>query len=1228
MKTSRVLIIVLLFILSGIYTPAQKRTARSADLPATMVSDRLPEGEAPRVIQPESTGDPDSLISNATYPMTVLGGWPLENMSGGTTQLIGPSTDNDNSVLAPIGFIFRYDNANFTTFGVNGNGFLTFGLAPSGASAVNSIMASPTNTPRIMPFWDDLCVGSNGKVHYKTINTGVTRKLIVEWQNMQITRNGACSGPGAGTFQLWLLENIGVIQFVYGNGMAATAAADNGYSIGLHSLSPGNFASITTASDTVSYAAANDSQTSAIPTGKSYVFAPPVPPPPSSGSVTAVTQTSLQLNWVDNASTETVYQVKRSTDNVNFTVIANPQANSTGYADSGLIPGTQYFYRICALSEGAFGEEISLSATTNPNSNISSTGAGGLWSSPGTWAGGVVPAAADYVTIVDGSTVTIDTTAAALTLTVGSSGALSESDAEQLGVTTATLTFGETAAHSLTIGGNVLIKSSGIFATPGLGNVTGHVLSVAGNLTNNGALDFSTNNNQAGAGITFTGASNNTFGGTGAVTDIRTITVNKGDTLVNLIELNPSNFTVQGSTTDTPGSGFLTVTNGTFKISGTSSGTHRTFSAAAYTIGPTGGIWLSNPNYTVTAQAGTATVSGVFRVTSGTYNVGTAAGESLVFVGGFAGLAVIEGGAVNVAGRFGLAEPSTFWTYNQSGGTITTCTSFGNSSESACFDLGFGFLSQVSITGGNIVIQNRNMGLVGPRDYRHQAGTTGAGTVTGGTVRFGNASTIAPASFGGAGIFPNVVIDNTAGGATSFIMGTPQTFLNITRNVTIDPGTTFNIGGNGTPYLMNGSSFVNNGTLSSLPNSNFVWFDPAGNPTYSGTGVSTGILPNLTVQGQSLTLAGSNNIRIRNLVVFTGNIINANKLTLGNNDDSLNSVQFGSQTTPTLAGTLDTAPVFNLGNGGQMIKYLRTGNIRTTGPEVNPSRALVSLIYDNDDPATDELNIAGGDLTVTGTLHLTNGEIKTGANKLTHNGPVTRVNGYVNGTLIRYMSVSGSYTFHVGVNGYSPAIVFIGLIFSMPSMVSVKPVDAILPGLDPSVSASRYWEVAQSGSITGRLSFIYTDADINGDETAYGAWVSRGGGNPLRESQTNNPAQNSVTSSQDLTNFAGNWGPGCCVVPRSVGGTIRTAGGAPIRNATVILSGGGLPAPRVAQTGSFGSYLFDNVLTGTQYNIFVSAKRFRFTPISRDIILAGDDFTQDFTANPQEGGLLFEPKKP
>jgi hypothetical protein len=1189
------------------------------------VSDRLPEKEeADEPAQAEPAGDPDSLITVASYPMTVLGGWPLEDMSG-AIQLIGPSTDNDNSELAPIGFTFRFDNANFTTFAVNGNGFFHFGAALGPGGQVNNLMNA--SVPRAAPFWDNLCVGSNGKVHYKTMGAPGMRKLVVEWQNMQITRNGACSGPGGGTFQLWLLENIGVIQFVYGNGMVATAAVDSGYSIGLQSGAAGNFASVTAASNTVSYAAANNTQTTAIPTGTSYVFAPPVPPPPSSGNVTAVTSSTLQLNWTDNASTETSYFVRRSTDNINFTDIAAPPANSVNYSDTGLAPGTQYFYRVSALSEGAFGQEISLSATTNAGGNISSTGVGGMWSSPATWAGGMVPGGGDNVTIVDGSTVTIDTAAAALSLTVGSTGALAELY-KQLGSGPATLTFEETSVHSMTVGGNVLIKSNGVFATFGLGNVTGHVLSVGGSLTNNGSLDFSTNNNQAGADIIFTGASNNTFGGTGAVTDIRTITVNKGTTRDNTLELNPANFTVQGSTGESPGSGFLTLTNGTFKISGSFTGGHRTFAEATYFIPNSAGIWLNNPNYSIAGQNGTANVNGVFRVTSGTYNVGTATDNSVGF--GLNSAVTIEGGAVNTTGRFGVFASTVVWGYTQTGGAVTTCTIGHASSTAGCFDLGSAPASAVTITGGDITIQNGRSSFSNSPDYRHQGGTTGPATVTGGTVRFGNASTTSGVTFFyAAGVMPNMVIDNTAGGHT-LLLHPGGGFQNMTRNVLINTGTTFNINGS-TPYLMNGSTFVNNGTLTALSpgSANFVWFDPAGNPTYSGTGVSAGIIGSFSIQGQSLTLDPAiNNIRVRNLNVFSGNVINANKLTLGNNDANVSVIQFGNTTTPTSAGTLDSAPVFNLGTGGQTIRYLRTGNIRTMGPELNPTRTLVGLTYDNNDPVTDELNIAGGDLTVTGPMLLTNGEIKTGANKITHNGVATRVAGYVIGTLNRrYTAQQSHYIYHVGLNGYSPVFFFMGFLATNPSTISVTPVDAVLPGLVPSISATRYWEITKTGDVNGRWEFMYTDADVVGDETTYGVWGSHGGGSPVLESGANNPATNTVMSGQPLSDIAGNWGIGHTAQPRILAGTVRAANGAPIRNATLILSGGGLPQPRVTQTGSLGSYVFENVLTGVQYTLFVSAKRFRFSPLSRIIQLTGDDLAADFNANSQEGGLLFEREK-
>ena len=111
--------------------------------------------------------------------------------------------------------------------------------------------------------------------------------------------------------------------------------------------------------------------------------------------------------------------------------------------------------------------------------------------------------------------------------------------------------------------------------------------------------------------IVFNGASNSIFGGTGATTDVMWIAIQKANPDA-IVELTPSNFTVQGSTTDTPASGYLFLGQGMFKISGTFTGTHRTFPTAAYEMPVTAGLWLNNPNYTVAAQAASAQFHGVF----------------------------------------------------------------------------------------------------------------------------------------------------------------------------------------------------------------------------------------------------------------------------------------------------------------------------------------------------------------------------------------------------------------------------------------------------------------------------------------------------------------------------------------------------------------------------------------------------------------------------------------
>lgn len=70
------------------------------------------------------------------------------------------------------------------------------------------------------------------------------------------------------------------------------------------------------------------------------------PNPPTGLSAVAVSSSQINLSWTDDSNNESGFEVFRSTDNVNFTKIADASANVTTYSNTGLNAATRYYYYV------------------------------------------------------------------------------------------------------------------------------------------------------------------------------------------------------------------------------------------------------------------------------------------------------------------------------------------------------------------------------------------------------------------------------------------------------------------------------------------------------------------------------------------------------------------------------------------------------------------------------------------------------------------------------------------------------------------------------------------------------------------------------------------------------------------------------------------------------------------------------------------------------------------
>ena len=482
-----------------------------------------------------------------------------------------------------------------------------------------------------------------------------------------------------------------------------------------------------------------------------------------------------------------------------------------------------------------------------------------------------------------------------------------------------------------------------------------------------------------------------------------------------------------------------------------------------------------------------------------------------------------------------------------------------------------------------------------------------------------------------SGNTPSMVVDNTTNNKTATFIA--QTLIH--GNTTVPTGTTFALNGflvapTADPGFVR--TFTNNGTITGNIAGSRLYFLGTGAGSgniYTGSGIAgTVALPILSLDFDSVAgtdLSGAaNQLIVSRVDLFTGNVTGSSKITLGIGGASASTVQIGLGAAPSNAGTFDTPFTFNLGTGGQTNLYLRTTSSYTTGGEINPARLLTAMTVDNN---VSSLNIAGGNITITGAMTLTNGVVFTGNdNILIHDGAATRTNGFVDGNLGRDFAAPGAYTYFVGQGAFTPVLANVTAVTSA-GRLTARSFNGTLTGFNPPTSLSRNWSLAEFGDLTADLSFTYDiDAnDVSGNEADYRTYRRNAAlvtTNLCPGGPCVNVGTNTLGPVTGVTDFDGRWTGAenqiVVAANASISGRVMTSNGNGIRNAVVSLSGGTLTHPVIVQTGPFGSYGFDNLQVGQTYFLQVSAKRFRFSSPSRVITLQDNLEDMNFIANPQD----------
>jgi len=97
------------------------------------------------------------------------------------------------------------------------------------------------------------------------------------------------------------------------------------------------------------------------------------PAAPSDLTATAVSSSEIDLAWTDNSNDETSFEIERSPDGTNFSLLTAVGADTTSYQDTGLSAATTYWYQVSAVNGAGSSASSNTASDTTQGQNGTGT---------------------------------------------------------------------------------------------------------------------------------------------------------------------------------------------------------------------------------------------------------------------------------------------------------------------------------------------------------------------------------------------------------------------------------------------------------------------------------------------------------------------------------------------------------------------------------------------------------------------------------------------------------------------------------------------------------------------------------------------------------------------------------------------------------------------------------------------------------------------------------------